>query len=185
MKSAQPRAAPKACSPRAATFVSRSRNAGRPSLFSISAAIGTSMKSAPMLGVPSTTPRHGSSGPGLEMPMPTTTLLISSGALMMTSRKAASHASRIASGPSATGVRPLVMTTRVPSSMTTAARMFVPPTSRARTGRADIDKPRSRIWRRCWSILAKRIRPPAGRSAHSGRLLRPRERAGHHTSHMT
>jgi len=42
----------------------------------------------------------------------------------------------------ATGVRLLAWEIRVPSSTTTAARMCVPPTSRASTGRADSGKPR-------------------------------------------
>src|SRR5450759_1312789 len=141
MKSSQARAAPKAISPRAATLVSRSRKTGKPSLAPSSAAIGTSLNPGPMLGVCRTTPRQGSTGPGLEMPIPTSAERISSGTCSRAQTRAASQASRMAPGPSAIGVRTLVRASRDPSSRTTAARTCVPPTSSARTGRADRGKP--------------------------------------------
>ena len=104
MKSAQPRAAPKAISPRAATLLSRSRKAGSPKAAAISSAIGTSTKVGPMLGVCTTTPRQRSTGPGQEIPMPSMASLVSAGTASLAAFSAPAQARRIAAGPWATGV---------------------------------------------------------------------------------
>ncbi len=60
------------------------------------------------------------------------------------------------------GVRPRATASREPSSMTTAARMWVPPTSSARTGRADRGKPRD------WDLVGMRANSSKGDSGPSG-----------------
>src|SRR5262245_19386134 len=141
MKSSKPRAAPNACSPRAATFVSRSRNAGRSSDSASAAAIGMSRKSGPRFGGSTTTPAKGSTGPGDEIPIPArasrTEAGTSSRARLATSRQA----STMAAGPACVGVSRSVRPSREPSGRTIAARIRVPPRSTAMTGREDRAKP--------------------------------------------
>ena len=141
MKSSTPRAAPNACSPSAATFVSRSRNAGRSRPRASSAAIGTSRNCGPRLGVSRTTPVRGSTGPGDEIPIPAMLAATSEPASCRARVAASMHRATMTEGPCSVGVGRSLRVSRVPSGSMTAARMRVPPRSTAMTGREDRAKP--------------------------------------------
>jgi hypothetical protein len=144
MKSSSPFAAPKARSPRAATLVSRSRNAGRPRAAPSSGASGMSRKLGPRLGGSMTWPVRGSSGPGDETPMPTIASATSRRTSSRAVRAAWMQASTTAAGPCSFGVSRSTRARRLPSGRTTAARIWVPPRSTAMTGWESRAKPRAR-----------------------------------------
>ena len=75
--------------------------------------------------------------PGRGIPMPASWSATVAGAADRADRSAAMQAATIAAGPSALGVRVALRASREPSGRTTAARMWVPPRSSARTGRGD------------------------------------------------
>src|SRR5882672_12347556 len=146
MKSSQSRAAPKARSPRAATFVSRSRNAGSPSASESAAVSGMSRNLGPRFGGSTMTPVRGSTGPGEDRPMPAITAATSVGAPARASLAASMQPATTAAGPSSLGVGRSILASRAPSGRTTAARIRVPPRSTAMTGREDRAKPLDSIW---------------------------------------
>jgi hypothetical protein len=82
--------------------------------------------------------------PGLEIPMPMIDARTSSGARSRAAMSAATHASTTAAGPSSLGVSVATRVSREPSGWTTAARIWVPPRSSARTRRDSRAKPRNR-----------------------------------------
>ena len=179
-KSGHSRAAPNDCSARAATFVSRSRYVGSPSAASRGAAIGMSWNSGPRFGGSMITPRQGSIGPGLETPTPAMAPARLRGARARDMRRASTQASTTASGPFALGVSVAIRATRLPSGRITAARTWVPPRSRARTGRADranLEVGSLGGWSR--PSAASRATPGATTQRHSskGPLRDPRSRS--------
>src|SRR3990172_1121573 len=129
-----PRAAPNSISARAATFVSRSRAAGKPSAAPIGSRNGTSVKPGPKFGGSISTPVRGSSGPGEASPSPTMDRLISGDTAPAADCSSSIQARITACGPSAPGVRRSARDRIRPSAVTTAARIRVAPRSRARTG---------------------------------------------------
>ena len=76
--------------------------------------------------------------------MPSIAAAASAGALVRACSRRSRHLWTMAWGPEPVGVSASVRDAREPSERTTAARIRVPPRSRARTGRRDRARPRMR-----------------------------------------
>ena len=136
IRSSMPPPAPKARSPRIATFVSCSRKTGSPSAAPIGPARSVPGKRGPRFAGSTATPVHGFNGPGALMPMPTRRDTAAASSLVAFSRarcSVAMQAATTAEGPSETGVGAAARPRRVPSARTNAARTCVPPRSSAST----------------------------------------------------
>src|SRR3954470_3397740 len=132
-KSRMPRAAPNACSASAATFVSRSRTAGR-SKGSATARPRSSLRTpGPTFGGSMITPRSVSTGPGAAIPIATGRAWTAATSCA-TSRSWPMHAPTTASGPAYPGVAAWDRATTTPSGVTTPARIRLAPRSSASTG---------------------------------------------------
>ena len=175
-------------SPSAATFVSRSRNAGRSSASrELRGERDVPELRAEVGRLDDDAGRTGSTGPGDEMPMPAmlaaTSAGVAAGARVAARRRTRRRRPR---DPRRLGVGRSLRASRVPSGWMTAARIRVPPRSTAMTGREDRAKPlvsivgRARILAvgRFWTAAApdpahiarqcrsaRKTKTPAGRPA--------------------
>ena len=177
MKSSQPRAAPKARSPSAATFVSRSRNAGRPSASASprragrrgSAARGSAARPRRPLRVDRSGRRDADAG---DRPRRASAGASCAGvARGLDGRRQGRRRARRRSGSGDRSGR-----CRVPSGWTIAARIRVPPRSTAMTGREDRAKPRFRSCGARASLAAEGLpaSPPAPPDCRAGPASRDR-----------
>src|SRR3954470_8070276 len=132
-KSWMPRAAPNACSPSAATLVSRSRTAGRSRASATAPASSTLRNPGPTFGGSMITPRTVSTGPGAAIPIATGRAWTAATSCA-TSRSWPMHAATTASGPADPGVAAWDRATTTPPGVTTPARIRLAPRSSASTG---------------------------------------------------